>query len=50
MNLLIDRAQGGGRVEDGQLELLIHRRHSVHEDLGIFKEPLDEMVDGNWLY
>lgn len=45
MNLLTDRAQGGGSVEDGQLELLVHRRF-VQEDLGMFKEPLDEMVDG----
>ena len=48
MNLLTDRAQGGGSVEDGQLELLVHRRF-VQEDLGMFKEPLDEMVDGKGL-
>jgi len=48
MNLLTDRAQGGGSIKDGQLEILMHRRF-VMEDHGLFKEPLDEMVDGTGL-
>jgi len=48
MNILTDRAQGGGSIEDGQIEFLIHRRH-VHQDLYLFKEPLDEMIHGKGL-
>ena len=43
MNVLTDRTQGGGSIEDGQIELLIHRRH-VQQDIYLFKEPLDEMA------
>jgi len=48
MNVLTDRAQGGGSIEDGQLEFLIHRRH-VQQDLCSFKEPLDEIAYGKGL-
>jgi len=48
MNVLTDRAQGGASIEDGQLELLIHRRH-VQQDLCLFKEPLGEMAYGKGL-
>lgn len=48
MNLLTDRAQGGASIEDGQLELLIHRRH-VQQDIYLFKEPLDETTHGKGL-
>ena len=48
MNVLTDRAQGGGSIEDGELELLIHRR-LVQQDFCLFKEPLDEMAHGEGL-
>ena len=48
MNILPDRAQGGGSIEEGQLEFLIHRR-LVGQDLCSFKEPLDEMAHGEGL-
>ena len=46
--LITDRAQGGGSIEDGQIELLIHRRH-VQQDIYVFEEPLDEMAHGKGL-
>lgn len=48
MNILTDRAQGGGSIEDGELELLIYRRF-VQQDICLFKEPLDEMAYGEGL-
>jgi len=48
MNILTDRAQGAGSIEDGELELLIHRR-LVQQDICLFKEPLDEMAYGEGL-
>ncbi len=48
MNLLTDRAQGGGSIKDGQIELLIHRR-LVQEDLCLFNETLNEIVHGKGL-
>jgi len=32
LTVLVDRAQGGSSLNDGQIELLIHRRH-VHEEM-----------------
>ena len=46
--MITGRAQGGGSIEDGQIELLIHRRH-VQQDIYVFGEPLDEMVHGKGL-
>jgi len=48
MNVLTDRAQGGGSIEDGQIELMLHRRH-IQNDLCLFNEPLDEMAYGEGL-
>lgn len=48
MNVLTDRAQGGGSIENGQLELMLHRR-LVQQDFCLFKEPLDEMAHGKGL-
>jgi len=48
MSVITDRAQGGGSIEDGQIELLIHRRH-VQQDIYVFGEPLDEMTYGKGL-
>ncbi len=48
LNVLTDRAQGGGSIEDGQLELMIHRR-LVNEDFCLFKEPLNEIAYGEGL-
>ena len=48
MNVLTDRAEGGGSIEEGQLELMIHRR-LVQQDYCIFNEPLDEMAHGEGL-
>jgi len=43
MSVITDRAQGGGSIEDGQIELMIHRR-LVQNDICLFNEPLDEMA------
>ena len=48
MNVLTDRAQGGGSIKDGELELMIHRRF-VGQDHCIFYQPLDEMAHGEGL-
>lgn len=48
MNVLTDRAQGGGSIEDGQLELMIHRR-LVDQDFCLFNEPLNEIAYGEGL-
>jgi len=48
MNVLTDRAQGGGSIEDGQLELMLHRR-LVQQDYCVFNEPLNETVYGEGL-
>lgn len=48
MNLLTDRAQGGGSIKDGQIELLIHRR-LVQDDLCLFNETLNEIFHGKGL-
>lgn len=48
MNLLTDRAQGGGSIVDGQIELMIHRR-LVQDDLCLFNEPLNEIAHSNGL-
>jgi len=48
MSVITDRAQGGGSIVDGQIELLVHRRH-VQQDIYVFGEPLDEMAYGKGL-
>ncbi len=48
MNVLTDRAQGGGSIEDGQLELMLHRR-LVQQDYCVFNEPLNETAYGEGL-
>ena len=45
MNIITDRAQGGGSIEDGELELMIHRRF-VGLDHCNFYQPLDERAHG----
>ena len=41
LTVLVDRAQGGGSVADGVLELMIHRRLLVDDSRGV-SEPLNE--------
>ena len=48
LNVITDRAQGGGSIENGQLELMLHRR-LVQQDFCLFKEPLDETEHGKGL-
>lgn len=45
LTLLVDRAQGGSSLNDGQLELMIHRRH-VHEGVPEYHEVLNETSYG----
>lgn len=40
-----DRSQGGSSLEDGSLELMLHRRLLYDDNLGV-EEPLNEMVNG----
>ena len=41
LTVLVDRAQGGGSVADGVLELMVHRRLLVDDSRGV-SEPLNE--------
>ncbi|CAL5326500.1 unnamed protein product [Camellia sinensis] len=42
-SVLVDRATGGSSIEDGELELMLHRR-MTHDDSGGLVGPLDEIV------
>ncbi|CAF1488980.1 unnamed protein product, partial [Adineta steineri] len=42
MSVVTDRAQGGGSIRDGQIEIMIHRRVSTDDSLGV-SETLNEM-------
>ncbi|ETN65165.1 lysosomal alpha-mannosidase [Anopheles darlingi] len=46
--VLNDRAQGGSSLEDGSLELMVHRR-LLHDDAFGVEEPLDEKAFGKGL-
>ena len=49
MTIVPDRAQGGSSIEDGSVELMVHRRLHVDDGYGM-EEKLDEPgVDGNGL-
>jgi len=41
LNILVDRAQGGASLEEGQIELMVHRR-LFYDDLMGVEEALDE--------
>lgn len=43
LSVLVDRATGGASIEDGQLELMLHRR-TLHDDSRGVNEALDESV------
>ncbi|KAL5986035.1 hypothetical protein ACLOJK_028025 [Asimina triloba] len=43
LSVLVDRATGGASIQDGELELMLHRRMIVDDSRGV-GEPLDEMV------
>ncbi|CAF4185154.1 unnamed protein product, partial [Adineta steineri] len=42
MSIVTDRAEGGGSIRDGQIEIMIHRRVSTDDSLGV-SETLNEM-------
>jgi len=46
--VLTDRSQGGGCVEDGKLEIMLHRRLLFDDGRGV-GEPLNEMAFGRGL-
>ncbi|GAB4847549.1 hypothetical protein Ancab_026609 [Ancistrocladus abbreviatus] len=43
LSVLVDRAAGGASIEEGEVELMLHRR-TVDDDSRGVGEPLDEMV------
>ncbi|KAK9286007.1 hypothetical protein L1049_025210 [Liquidambar formosana] len=42
-SVLVDRATGGASIEDGEVEIMLHRR-TIHDDSRGVGEPLDETV------
>ncbi|XP_019182706.1 PREDICTED: alpha-mannosidase-like [Ipomoea nil] len=42
-SVLVDRATGGGSIQDGEIELMLHRR-TIYDDSRGVEEPLDETV------
>jgi hypothetical protein len=40
--LIPDRAEGGGSIHNGELELMLHRRITVDDDRGV-NQPLNEL-------
>ena len=49
LTLVTDRSQGGSSIQDGSLELMLHRRILNDDSLGV-SEPLNELgVDGKGL-
>ena len=45
LTMLVDRAQGGASLRDGELELMVHRR-CLHDDAFGVDEALNEMAYG----
>ena len=43
--MLTDRAQGGGSLQSGQLEVMLHRRTLFDDQRGV-AEPLNETMQG----
>ncbi|UJR27289.1 hypothetical protein I4U23_008584 [Adineta vaga] len=49
MSIVTDRAEGGGSIQDGQIEIMIHRRVATDDGLGV-SETLNEIgVDNRGL-
>ena len=49
LTVLTDRSQGGASINDGELELMVHRRTLNDDSLGV-SEPLNETgIDGKGL-
>ena len=49
LTVLTDRSQGGASINDGQIELMVHRRTLKDDSLGV-GEPLNETgIDGKGL-
>ncbi|KAL0543429.1 hypothetical protein IC582_018525 [Cucumis melo] len=46
LSVLVDRATGAASINDGQLELMLHRRTLFDDSRGV-GEPLDELVCAN---
>ncbi|CAI0418452.1 unnamed protein product [Linum tenue] len=47
LSVLVDRATGGASINDGEIELMLHRRILQDDGRGV-GEPLDEQVRGNY--
>ncbi len=49
MTVLTDRAQGCSSMEDGDLEIMVHRKTLLDDSRGVGEPIADPGVDGNGL-
>ena len=46
--MIVDRSEGGGSIQDGSIEVMVHRRTLYDDSLGV-GEPLNETAFGEGL-
>ena len=49
LSVTVDRAEGGGSIQDNALELMVHRRLLVDDKYGV-REPLNETSFGEGIH
>ncbi|CAF1239524.1 unnamed protein product [Rotaria sordida] len=49
MSIITDRAQGGGSINDGQVEIMLHRRVLTDDSLGVSETLNEPGIDGQGL-
>ena len=49
LTVLTDRSQGGASINDGQIELMVHRRTLKDDSLGVGESLNETGIDGKGL-